>query len=264
MGPRRSALDLVRVLVPLWLFYAALYLLLVQPFFGQSTHGFFVWGKLLFPPLVLGAASYILYTRTESIYVPRLWLPFAQIDWLVVSFAIMCGIWLSFVPVATTLYFHGPPTISPFLYYGQWSIHDPLFWVANLFLLLSNYAEELYFRGLLYPYFRGKKMGVAAASFLTIVIFTIAHFPNTINLFAVLIPLAIVATFLVQAYKTLFYAFVAHTVVNLVIFLRVSTELRHLIYGSDLQYNVEFLLASVATICLFAAVLYKKRTQREN
>ena len=257
MESRQSALTLVRVLLPIWIFYAVLYALLIQPFFGQATHGFLLWWKLLFPPLALGGVSYAMYARSWSASLPRLWLPFAQMQWQVLTFALVCGVWLALVPHAVVMYLHAPGHTPPMLYYGPWSVYDPLFLIANLFLLGSNYAEELFFRGLLYPYLRGKS-GVIVANLITVVVFTVAHFPTTIDLVAVLIGLSLVMSFLVQRYDTLFYAFVAHSALNLTSFLLVTNELRPLFYGSG--FGGELLLASCSLVLAFGLLYVGRKT----
>jgi membrane protease YdiL (CAAX protease family) len=259
MHYRQSALNLVRVLVPLWLFYALLYAFLVQPFFAEATHGFLIWGKLILPPLVLGIVSYAVYMRTQPASVPRLWISPSQVEWPAVVFAIACGIWLSFLPYAATRYLHVLGATAPMLYYGTWSLYDPLFLLANLLLLGSNFAEELYFRGLLFPYLKGKT-NILFANILVALIFTIAHFPPTISIVVVLIALALVAALLVQVYDTLFYAFIAHSILNLVSFLTVTTQLGFLMRGSPLAFGIEFFLASVALALALAVVLYRKRS----
>jgi|GEM_PF-6021962 membrane protease YdiL (CAAX protease family) len=245
----------VSVLLPLWMLYAVLFVLLIQPFFNPDSAAFFLLGRLIFPIVGFGITSYLVYRAfPASSPPPRLWISSQQLEWRVLLFSIIGALCLSYLPYVVVVTFGLPQHPPPILAYGWWSVYDPLFYLGNLLILASNYIEELYFRGVLYAFLKSRT-GAGIATLFTVCAFTLAHLPQYIDIGVLLIALSLFSSFLVQKYNTIFYAFIVHTLINLISYISVTRQLHWFFYESGL--GVKLFLLLFAVFCISGVFLYR-------
>lgn len=150
--------------------------------------------------IALSLASVFLISRF-----PKLLL-FHSVTLSMALIAILLGIALEFIP------FGGRVDVVQLMPYFSYNLIGKLIFIILLCLVLPV-AEEIYFRGLLYPLF-SSHLGSVTGAILTVIIFTLFHMP-TINTALFILLSGSIYTWLVYRSRSVIPGIIAHCINNI-------------------------------------------------
>jgi len=231
-----SGIRLHTVLLPMFLAYGATLFIIIGAGADQSKS--VLIGKLLLGCLLLGAYPAYLLRNSPTRFVPA-----GGMRWDMVAFAMAAGALLLFGLKYAVQLLQVPDPPRLLSYFGRFDPQSPEFFVILLLVIGYVIAEEIYFRGVLYPYLK-PRLGTAAAATLASFLFSIAHLIFFVPYLVTLAALSLLSIFLFERTGTLFYGIVTHGTLNVL----------SLILLSDLGSMVQ-IPAATATFTLFVCVV---------